>query len=152
MRKVIIDVFTEGQISLPYSGITKKFIKDISEKVLALTDTDNVAISVILTDNMTIHKINNEFRSKNTPTDVISFANRDEPFPLPEDIAEELGDVYISLEKASEQAIEYEVTIKTEVKRLLIHGILHLLGYDHEKSNDEEKKMQALEEKINNLI
>lgn len=150
MRK--IEVFTEGEVSLPYSGITNDYILSCSEKVLELTKTDNVSVSVILTDNVTIHEINMEYRGKDKPTDVISFAYRDEPFPAPDNIMEELGDVYISLEKATEQAAEYEVTLKAEVKRLLVHGILHLLGYDHEKSPEDEKKMQDLEEKLISII
>lgn len=115
-------------------------------------EADKVSISIILTDNETIHEINREYRGKDKPTDVISFAYRDEPFPSPEDIAEELGDIYISLEKAEEQAPEFEVTFRDELKRLLVHGILHLLGYDHERSPEDEKKMQALEEKITGSI
>jgi probable rRNA maturation factor len=143
-----LKVFTEGETSLPYSGITKKFILSISGKVLELTETDNVSISVILTDNQVIHEINREYRGKDKSTDVISFAYRDEPFPSPGNLVEELGDVYISLEKAGEQAAEYEVDLKAEVKRLIVHGILHLLGYDHERSAEDEKIMQELEEKL----
>jgi probable rRNA maturation factor len=65
---------------------------------------------------------------------------------------EELGDIYISLETASKQALEYEVTLVEEIKRLIIHGALHLLGYDHEKSPEEEKRMNSLEEEIFNKI
>jgi len=147
-----VEIFTEGELSLPYSGITKEYISSVSEKVLELTQAVNVSVSVILTTNKIIHEINREYRGKDTPTDVISFAYRDEPFPSPENIVEELGDVYISLEKADEQAVEYEVTLQAEVKRLLIHGILHLLGYDHETSPEDEKKMQDLEEKLTNII
>lgn len=144
----VIEIFTEGEMSLPYSGITKDYVSSISDKILELTETDNVSISVILTDNETIHEINREFRGKDKPTDVISFAYRDEPFPLPGDMTEELGDIYISLQKAAEQAAEYDVTLQAEVKRLLVHGILHLLGYDHEKSSEDEKRMQKFEEKL----
>jgi len=150
MRK--IEVFTEGEVSLPYSGITKDYILTCSEKVLEHTGTDNVSVSIILTDNETIHEINLEYRGKDKPTDVISFAYRDEPFPAPDNIAEELGDIYISLEKAIGQAAEYEVTLQAEMKRLLIHGILHLLGYDHEKSPEDEKKMQDFEERLISII
>lgn len=147
-----VEIFTEGELSLPYSGITKEYISSISEKVLELTQAVNVSVSVILTTNKIIHEINREYRGKDTPTDVISFAYRDEPFPVPDSLVEELGDVYISLEKADEQCVEYEVTLQTEVKRLLIHGILHLLGYDHETSPEDEKNMQDLEDKLINII
>ena len=147
-----IEVFTEGDVSLPYNGIDSKYISAVSAKILEQTATDNVSVSVILTDNAAIHEINLEYRGKDNATDVISFAYRDEPFPAPAGITEELGDVYISLEKAAEQAAEFGVTFVEEMHRLLVHGILHLLGYDHERSPEDEKKMQELEEKIIDLI
>lgn len=147
-----IEVFTEGDISLPYNGIEHEYISKISERILEETGTDNVSVSVILTDNKLIHEINSEYRGKDKATDVISFAYRDEPFPVPADIAEELGDIYISLEKAEEQAAEFGVTFGEEFQRLLVHGILHLIGYDHERSPEDEKIMQELEDKIIRLI
>lgn len=148
----VIEIFTEGKITLPYHGIEKGYISEVSEKILSETKTDNVSVSLIFTDNEVIHEINRDYRGKDKSTDVISFAYRDEPFPLPADIAEELGDVYISLEKAKEQASEYEVTLQDEIKRLLVHGILHILGYDHERSPEDEKTMQDLEEQLINII
>lgn len=147
-----IEIFTEGNVSLPFNDIDEKFFSMIADRSLTQTATDNVSINLILTDNEYIKTINNEYRGKDTPTDVISFAYRDDPFPVIEDTIEELGDIYISLEKASEQAVEYGTTLADELKRLIIHGILHLLGYDHEKSEEEEKRMNALEEKIFNTI
>ncbi len=148
----LIEVFTEGEISLPYLGIDNEYISSVSEKILELNDTDNISVSIILTDNNKIHEINREFRGKDNPTDVISFAYREEPFPFPAEMTEELGDIYISLEKASEQAVEFEVSFQEEIKRLLIHGCLHLLGYDHERSPEDEIIMQEMEDKIFNSI
>lgn len=147
-----IEIFTEGDITLPYKELAEDFFSTITENTLIQTATDNVSLNIILTDNEYIKSINSDYRGKDTPTDVISFAYRDDPFPVIDNPMEELGDVFISLEKASEQAIEYEVTLAEELKRLIIHGVLHLLGYDHEKSDEEEKKMNALEEKIFNAV
>lgn len=147
-----IRIFTEGDISLPYKKLKKIFFSAVTENVLIQTDTDNVSVNLILTDNEYIQHINKEYRGKDKPTDVISFAYRDDPFPVIDNPVEELGDIYISLEKASEQAIEYAVLLTDELKRLIIHGVLHLLGYDHEKSSLDEKKMNSLEEKIFNEI
>jgi probable rRNA maturation factor len=83
---------------------------------------------------------------------VISFAYRDDLFPGINGEIEELGDIYISLEKASEQSLDYEVSLKDELKRLLVHGILHLIGYDHEISDKEDKRMRDMEDKIFNEI
>jgi len=147
-----IEIFTEGNITLPYKDLSEELFFSITEKTFIKTETDNISVNLILTDDEYITSINSEYRGKDKPTDVISFAYRDDPFPIIDNPMEELGDIYISLETASKQAVEYEVTLAEEVKRLIIHGVLHLLGYDHEKSAEDEKKMNILEEEIFNAI
>jgi probable rRNA maturation factor len=85
---------------------------------------------------------------KDSPTDVISFAYREDPFPEAETEVEDLGDIYLSLDRAAQQSVEYGVTLREEVKRLMIHGILHLIGYDHERSAEDEETMRAKEDEI----
>lgn len=143
-----IEIFTEGTASLESDKIDKNFFIEIGGIVFNHRKTDNVNVAIIITDNDKITKINKEFRGKNQSTDVISFAYRDEPFPANEGVVEELGDVYISIDKAREQAVEYGTTLPEELKRLTIHGLLHLLGYDHEKSDEDEKIMSVLEEEL----
>lgn len=87
-------------------------------------------LSVLFTDDSEIHQLNREYRGKNKPTDVLSFSQLEgaEEFgssPL-------LGDLVISLETTKRQAKEYGTTFSEELARLLIHGALHLFGYDHE--------------------
>lgn len=84
---------------------------------------------MVLTDDSEIQELNRSFRQKDRPTDVLSFpANeKDDPFP-----STSLGDVVISVDTARRQANEYGVLFEEEITRLLLHGILHLLGYDHE--------------------
>lgn len=147
-----IEIFTEGNINLPYKNLAENFFLSITDSTLIETETDNVSVNLILTDDEYIKSINSGYRGKDKPTDVISFAYRDDPFPVIDNPMEELGDIYISLERASEQAVEYEVTLAEELKRLVIHGVLHLLGYDHELSEEDEKRMNILEEKIFNAI
>jgi probable rRNA maturation factor len=147
-----IGIFVEGDIALPYNNIGKKFFTATTENIINTIGIDNISVNIILTDNKFIQSINKDYRKKNKPTDVISFAYRDDLFPSLNGGIEELGDIYISLEKASEQSLNYEVSLKDELKRLLIHGILHLIGYDHEISGEEERKMSDLEEKIFNKI
>jgi len=90
--------------------------------------------------------INAEYRGKDRPTDVISFAMSDGEFPgLNKDI---LGDVVISLDTARRQAVERGVSIRQEVDFLLIHGILHLNGYDHERGEPERLKMEKKEREL----
>ncbi len=111
-------------------------------------------LSVTLTDNENIHTLNREYRNVDRPTDVLSF-----PMYEAEDIDEiydqgeadepcALGDIVISLEKADSQAKEYGHSFEREVAFLCVHSVLHLLGYDHELGEDEEKAMFARQEKI----
>ena len=126
--------------------ITKKFVKETVEKILKELNLDNVEISITLTDNETIKNINREWRGKDSPTDVLSFP-LDIDFPLGYKYRP-LGDVVISLPFAKKQSEEIGLSYREEILRLLIHGILHLLGYDHEKSEEEAKKMFSIQEKI----
>ena len=103
---------------------------------------------VTIVDNKKIHKINREFRNVDRPTDVISFAFLDDQKekelkggPI------NLGQIIISFEKAEEQAKEYGHSLKREMAFLFVHGMLHLLGYDHMKEED-EKIMFTLQDKI----
>lgn len=143
-----IEIFCEGKISLPYKGITKSQIKGFIDKIRGYFKLKNSSITVIITDNSYIRKLNRKYRKKDYATDVISFYYQDEPFPDENIINESLGDIYISLEKAFTQAGEYGSTFKDEVRRLLAHGILHLMGFDHELSKEEDKRMRSKEEKV----
>lgn len=120
----------------------EKFI-DFALKYLKL---DNVMFNVIIVDNGEIHKINKEYRNIDRPTDVISFALEDDDTFIKID-KRILGDIYISIDKAKEQAEEYGHTLLRELCFLTIHGILHLLGYDH-MEKDEEEIMFELQERI----
>ena len=124
--------------------ITKKFLKDITEKILSELNLNNAEISITLTDDERIREINREWRGKDKPTDVLSF-------PQEETIGYKyrlLGDVVISLPYAKKQAEEIGFTLKEEILRLMIHGILHLIGYDHETNEEDAKVMFDLQDKI----
>lgn len=108
---------------------------------------DDYELSVTFVRSRTIHTINRDYRGIDRPTDVISFAIRDD---LDEDIPEEikdLGDIFINIDYARKQAIEYGHSYKREVAFLFTHGMLHCLGYDHMKPED-EKVMFALQDEI----
>jgi len=143
-----IELFTEGEVSFPFHGIGEGDITLIAEHAARRMELDNAVITFIITDNDYIRTINRDYRKKDSPTDVISFAYREDPFPGIEDVQEELGDIYLSIERAREQAEEYGVTLADELKRLIVHGMLHLLGYDHETSPEDEAVMRAKEEEI----
>ena len=117
-------------------------------KVLNLSFDPVVSVSFI--DNEEIHKINKQYRKIDRPTDVISFAfldNEDRAKEYASGMPVILGDIYISLDKANEQAKEYGHSMKRELCFLFVHGLLHLLGYDHMKKEDEEI-MFPLQDKI----
>lgn len=109
----------------------------------------NGEVSITLTNNEYIHKLNLEYRNIDNPTDVLSFAfaDSDEPDIIPDEDVENadyemLGDIIISIEKAEEQAAEFGHSLKRELSFLTVHGMLHLLGYDHM----EEEERQEMEE------
>ena len=125
--------------------ITKKFIKEVVNSILEELSQDNVEIGLILTDNNTIQALNKKWRNKDKPTDVLSFPINEKP---PKYRYKILGDVVISLPFAKEQAEKIGLTYKEEVLRLTIHGILHLLGYDHETSEEDAEIMFSLQNEI----
>lgn len=148
---MIIDIFAE-EITLPYHGITSKKLKQYLKKIFKALQYKKVSISLIVTDNTYIHHLNKKHRHRDYTTDVISFAYRENPFPINTFKREHLGDIYISLEKAVEQSLSYGVSLEEEVKRLVVHGVLHLVGYDHEKSEEEKKRMEEKEQDILRII
>ena len=88
-------------------------------------------IGIVLTDDREIKELNRKYRKINRPTDVLSFASRD-GIKI-ETTADILGDVVISIQTAKKQAKEFRHSLKYEIFRLLVHGVLHLCGYEHEQ-------------------
>ena len=123
-------------------------IKCVLELAIQKKKLGNVEFNVILVDNSYIHQLNKEYRHIDRATDVISFALEDT-----KDITYEnyrlLGDIYISIDKAKEQAEAYGHSLKREFCFLAVHGFLHLLGYDH-MTEEDEKIMFGLQEDILN--
>ena len=106
----------------------------------------SVMISLILTDDKNIHSLNRRFRNVDRPTDVLSFPLYEATEPiLPES---SLGDLVISADTMTRQAAEYGHSRKRELCFLFVHGLLHLLGYDHEISPREEKAQFDRQEEI----
>ena len=108
-------------------------------------------ISVTVTDNIHIHELNREYRGVDRPTDVLSFpmySFTDDDMPEEGPAPVVLGDIVISAERAKEQAAEYGHSFQREISFLTVHSVLHLLGYDHEVSDEAEKEMFSLQDKI----
>lgn len=105
-------------------------------------------VSVTFTDNEKIHALNREYRKVDRPTDVLSFPLFDgEEYDTDGD-AVLLGDIVLSLEQAQKQAEEYGHSFEREVAFLTVHSMLHLLGYDHETSPEDERDMFARQDEI----
>ena len=106
---------------------------------------ENVEFNIIFIDNPRIHEMNLTYRGVDRPTDVISFALEDNKTI---DLGVRLlGDIYISIDKAKEQATSYGHSLRREISFLAVHGLLHLLGYDH-MTNEEEKVMFQKQEEL----
>ena len=123
-------------------------INELLNFVIKKENLENCLFNVIIVDNDYIHKLNKEYRGIDRPTDVISFALEDEVDDVKLDFRV-LGDIYISLDKTYEQAKLYNHSFLRELSFLTIHGLLHLLGYDHMVREDEEVMFKKQDELLN---
>lgn len=120
----------------------KKNIRSTVLKTLKLLDqSKDSEICISFVDDETIRELNNSYRNINRATDVLSFLQDGPDFSI-------LGDIVISVDTAKRHAVRYENTYEFEINKLLVHGILHLLGYDHKKKREtivmREKEKQLL--------
>lgn len=118
-----------------------KEIKKVLNKVFKTVD-DPSSMEIICVTQEMIHQMNLKFRNIDRPTDVLSFVNDDQDI-------KSLGDIFISLEQARKQALEYEHSFEREVGFLAVHGYLHLKGYDHHSDIEEKEMIKAQEEILN---
>ena len=128
------------------NDINTNELNDYIKYVVKRLDIENAIFNIIFIDNKEIRDINREYRNVDRETDVISFALEDNMDVVYDDFRL-LGDIYISYEKAIEQAKLYNHSVKREVFFLATHGILHLLGYDHMEEGD-EKVMFGLQNEL----
>lgn len=122
------------------------YLYEVLDTALDYEKVKNAIFSVIFVDDDEIHKLNKNYRQIDRVTDVISFAFEDTKDIMYNDIRM-LGDIYISIPQMKRQAIEYGHSEKRELSFLVVHGILHLLGYDH-MTEEDEKIMFSLQELI----
>ncbi len=127
--------------------INRDFVKKVSFLVLDGIDKDDV--SIVFSDSEFIKEINKKYRNKDKVTDVLSFPESVKGF---KGISSSLGEIIICPLQLKQQAKEQGVSFKEELARILIHGLLHLLGYDHEISKKEEIKMKEREEYFLSLV
>ena len=123
-------------------------LKKIAQAILDSVGRKDAELSLALVGNAEMRRLNAAYRKKDYPTDVLSF-------PIdgaPSSAGRLLGDVVISVDKAREQATQRGRTEHEEIVTLLIHGIVHLLGYDHERSAKDARAMKRLENKIRGAL
>jgi probable rRNA maturation factor len=137
-----IEIFNETKDNLDeYIDTIKKVLVHGLDKL----KVGDVTFNIIFVNNDYIHKLNKEYRNIDRETDVITFALEDDKTFNPEERI--LGDIYISIDKAKSQSIEYGHSLMRELCFLSVHGMLHLLGYDH-MEKEEERVMFNLQEEI----
>ena len=136
-------------IAEPFAGsISAKRLAGIARRVLEAEGVGAAELSVAVTDDETVRSLNREYAGEDAVTDVLSFSQREgEEFVAPPGRVPPLGEVIIAYPQAARQTGERGGSAETEVTRLLIHGILHLLGYDHGEP-EEERRMRAREEEL----
>ena len=131
-RKIKVDTTS-------FEEFTGKVVNEISE-------TNGKFVTIVFVSDRKMRLLNTSFRGKNATTDVLSFPFEAEEFEVFEN---NLGDIFISLEQADRQARENNLDFETEIKQLILHGILHLCGFDHEIDNGEMNRRElALREQL----
>ena len=147
---VIISNYPE---ELSFPAEIEENVRAAAEKVGELYGVENGEVSVTLTNNDYIHQLNRKYRQIDRPTDVLSFALNESEEPDIENGPDinVLGDIILSVERAEEQAADYGHSLRREIAFLTVHGMLHLLGYDHMEEADRlemEKEQRYVMEQL----
>ena len=157
-RKMNLKIYFENeQEKLPLTYKLKMLVRGAVEATLDLENYQNTAeVSITFTDNESIHKLNAKYRGVDRPTDVLSFPLFDyegtSEEPPVDEMMNMLGDIVISLERAAEQAEEFGHSFEREVAFLTAHSMLHLLGYDHELGEDEDREMREKQNAVMDML
>lgn len=144
-----MEYLIELQHEVEIAGVDAHALERMAAHALGVEDVARPAeLSVVITGDEAIRELNRAYRGTDATTDVLSFSQAEgEAFAVPDGETPHLGDVIISLETARRQADEHGLALQDEMAHLLVHGILHLLGYDHEDPDD-ERVMRAHEDAI----
>ncbi len=144
-----------NEVSVARDGVddgeppSSSWVQHIVQKTLeAAGPTDPCEVSVLLTDDRKIHELNRTYRGQDKPTDVLSFALEEgQAMVLPPGFPRQLGDVVLSMQTIQKQAVNHHGSVQRESAWALCHGVLHLLGFDHETDED-DATMRAMESRI----
>lgn len=132
---------TQKKKRLPLAALKKRLAQLLKKELKAET-----GLSVLFVGDRAMRSLNRDWRGKDAATDVLSFSLQEGRFPGVQSTL--LGDIVISVPVASRQAAACGHSLNAEIDRLLVHGIAHLLGYDHERGPAEEKRMQRKERQL----
>jgi len=119
--------------NLTLGEVDEEFLKGVAKKILKGENKKELNLSIVFVGESRIKKLNKEYRGKNRVTDVLSFGDG-------------LNEIVICLQEVKKNARKFNSNFKKELARVLIHGILHLLGYEHEKEKKEAEKMEKKQE------
>jgi len=136
--------------------VNKEQLKKDAQRILAYLDYPDFDLGIMLADNTTIHEYNKKYRNKDKPTDILSFPFHDklkagERIIAQTDAEKNLGDIIISPEYVQEDLPRWNQSFDKRMRTLLVHGICHLLGYDHIKDEDYEVMQKKEEELLKQL-
>jgi probable rRNA maturation factor len=151
LTEVIVDIADEAWLK----GVPDA--EELCARVAAITlgaaaslvdlPADRLEVSLLLTDDAQVRELNRDYRGQDKPTNVLSFAALDEDSPIPPDGPILLGDVIIARETCAREAADEDKKLSFHLSHLVVHGVLHLLGYDHIE-DDEAEEMESLERSI----
>ncbi len=149
--RIIVNLNFETKAPPSLALKVKRRLKPFTKEVAVLfnkTQLKQVEVNLVICSNQKIRRLNRLYRNKDSVTDVLSFPLYNSVKELKKLIEVDLGDIYIALPYTKKQAKELKIPLEKEVIFLLIHGLLHLIGYDHERSEQDEKIMFDLEFKL----
>ncbi len=144
------------QINPPFEGQADAVLieRAVAGVLAAEGVIEPIELGVLVTDDAELHELNRTYRGVDSPTDVLSFGDDEDEsagsaaFVRPPGTPRYLGDLAISYERVTAQAAEYGHSAERELAYLTVHGVLHLLGYDHERGPDDAAAMRAREEAV----
>lgn len=136
------------QCRLKSTSVRDAALRRVTGKLLRLLDEAEAELCVALVGDTKMRRLNRTYRNKDRTTDVLAFAYRE----VTSEVAPLLGDVVISIPAARRQAKACSHSLDEEILRLLIHGVLHLAGYDHERSSQQARRMQQKETELFEIL
>jgi probable rRNA maturation factor len=128
----------------PYRGVSRKGVSALARAMLAAVQMADCELSIVLMDDNQIQELNRIYRRKNRPTDVLAFSQREGPYGAQASL---LGDVVVSVPTALRQARARKATLRAELTMLVAHGLLHLLGWDHQ-TDAADRRMKIETERL----